>query len=257
MKQHSKTSWQKVGSWYDKSVGQSGHYYHQSIIIPNVLKLFDFSPQVPASLLDLACGQGVLSRHIPSHVSYTGVDAADSLIKAAKSYNPPSHHRFIKSDICKKLNLPTAEFSHAAILLALQNIEDPLALFKNVYEHLKPGASFVIVLNHPCFRIPRQSSWMIDTEKKIQYRRIDSYLSPMKIPIQTHPGMGKSSPQTLSFHFPLSVLSSLLKNAGFVIDQIQEWTSDKNSEGKNAKMENRSRDEIPLFMAIVAKKIDE
>jgi hypothetical protein len=47
----------------------------------------------------------------------------------------------------------------------------------------------------------------------------------------------------------------MLKDAGFVIDTIEEWTSDKESEGRAGKMENRSRAEIPLFMAIKAIKI--
>jgi hypothetical protein len=46
----------------------------------------------------------------------------------------------------------------------------------------------------------------------------------------------------------------MLRNAGFVITRIEEWTSDKESEGKAAKQENRARAEFPLFMAIQALK---
>jgi hypothetical protein len=46
----------------------------------------------------------------------------------------------------------------------------------------------------------------------------------------------------------------MLKDAGFVIEEIEEWTSDKESEGRAGRMENRSRNEIPLFMAIGAIK---
>lgn len=254
MKSSSPTSWQNVGNWYNESVGEEGHYYHQAIIIPNVLKLLNFSENESASLLDLACGQGVLSRHLPPYVSYVGVDAAGQLIAAAKKYQRPSSHQFIQADISQKLPLQHPPFSHAAIILALQNIEHPVAVFKNASYHLQSGAPFIVVLNHPCFRIPRQSSWKVDAENKIQYRRIDRYMSPMKIPIQTHPGKGKQSPNTLSFHHPLSDYSRWLNEAGFVIELIEEWCSDKVSEGRAAKMENRSRQEIPLFMAILARK---
>jgi len=47
----------------------------------------------------------------------------------------------------------------------------------------------------------------------------------------------------------------MLKEAGFVIEMLDEWCSDKQSTGSKAKMENRSRDEIPMFLAIVAKKL--
>ncbi len=253
-KRNSSTSWQKVGKWYNEAVGKEGHYYHQALIIPKVLRLLNFSAEQQASLLDLACGQGVLSRHLPPKVSYVGVDAAAQLITAAKQYHHPSSHQFIHGDVTQNLSLSPEAFSHATLILALQNIEHPLAVFKNASFCLKSNAYFVIVINHPCFRIPRQSSWMIDEENKIQYRRIDRYMSSMKIPIQTHPGKGKDSPQTWSFHHSLSDYSRWLKEAGFVIELIEEWCSDKVSEGRAAKMENRSRQEIPLFMAIVARK---
>jgi len=246
------TSWKNVGKWYSDAVGESGHFYHQNIIIPKTLKLLNFPKDQPSSLLDLACGQGVLSRHLPPQVSYTGVDAAAPLIKEAKKYPHPPSHRFILADVTQKLPLDNKSFSHGAIILALQNIADPLAVFKNAFQFLQTGSPLVIVLNHPCYRIPRQSSWKVDEENKMQYRRIDRYMSPMQIPIQTHPGKGKLSSQTTSFHHPLSDYSRWLNEAGFVIDLIEEWCSNKVSEGKMAKMENRSREEIPLFMAIVA-----
>lgn len=254
MNKKSTTSWQHVGKWYNEKVGEEGHFYHQSIIIPQTIRLLNFSEKQPASLLDLACGQGILSRHLPPFVSYVGIDAAPALIAAAKQYHQQASHQFLVGDVTKKLPLKQPSFTHASIILALQNIEHPLLVFKNASDHLQPGAPFIIVINHPCFRIPRQSSWKVDEENKIQYRRIDRYMSEMKIPIQTHPGKGKESPLTLSFHHPLSAYSRWLKEAGFAIDLIEEWCSNKQSEGRAAKMENRSREEIPLFMAILAQK---
>lgn len=246
------TSWQSVGKWYDEAVGEQGHYYHQTLIIPNLLKTLHLSPE--ASLLDLACGQGILSRHIPEKMKYVGIDIAPHLIQAARQYNKNPDCTYLVADVTQKLPTHQADFTHAAIVLAIQNIEHPLRVFQNAYQHLQPGGQLAIVLNHPCFRIPRQSSWKVDLDHKIQYRRIDRYMSEMKIPIQTHPGQGKHSSQTWSFHHPLSTYSRWLQEAGFSIHLIEEWCSNKVSEGKMAKMENRSREEIPLFMAIFATK---
>lgn len=246
------TSWQKIGKWYDETVSEHGHYYHQTLIIPGVMRLLGLTKE--SALLDLACGQGILSRHLPPGVSYTGVDLASSLIHAAQQYNPQASYKFLVGDVTKELPVKQTNFSHAAIILALQNIEEPLKVFKNASKHLEAGGKLIIVLNHPCFRIPRQSSWKVDVDNKVQYRRIDRYMSEMKIPIQTHPGKGKDSPQTWTFHYPLSSITQWLHEAGFVIQQIEEWCSDKESQGKAAKMENRSRTEIPLFMTILAVK---
>jgi len=255
MNRERETSWERVGDWYNDLVGDKGHYYHKSCIIPGVLKLFDFKQGQEHSLLDLACGQGVLSRNIPKNVLYTGIDISQTLIKAAKAESPKGE--FLIGDITKPLPTKKVEFSHAAIILALQNIEHPEKAIQNCAKHLVPGGKFVIVLNHPCFRIPRQSSWGIDEKQKMQYRRVDRYCTEMKIPIQAHPGK-KGSPQgnteTWTFHHPLSSYTSWLNQAGFRIALIEEWCSDKESTGRNAKMENRCRSEIPLFMTLLAIK---
>ena len=47
-----------------------------------------------------------------------------------------------------------------------------------------------------------------------------------------------------------------LVGAGFAVDGLEEWVSNKKSQpGKKAKAENRSRKEIPLFLALRAKLI--
>lgn len=252
MNKEKETSWETSASWYDKAVGPKGHYYHQHVILPNLLELCSFSEKEKTSLLDLACGQGILSRHLPKHVSYVGIDASKSLIASARRDSKKADHQFLVADLSKPLAQTIGPFTHAVCLLAAQNIENLDALFETASRNLKPGGRFILVLNHPCFRIPRQSHWEIDPKKKCQYRRIDLYMSTLKIPIQTHPSQQGNSPSTVSFHRPLSVYSAALKKAGFLIENIQEWCSDKKSTGKTAAMENRSRKEFPLFLALSA-----
>ncbi len=131
-------------------------------------------------------------------------------------------------------------------------MEQGAAAIQTAARHLKKKGKLLMVLNHPCFRIPRQSEWGVDAQKKLQYRRINSYLSPQKIPIQTQPGKGEQSATTFSYHHPLSDYSLWLQQANFSIAHLEEWCSDKKSEGSQAKMEDRARKEIPLFLAIIA-----
>jgi len=220
------------------------------VIIPGVLRLLNLD--LNSNLLDLACGNGVLAKSLPKDVKYTGVDLADSLVKQAKIEDKSYNHKFLVADVTKPLQLAET-FTHAAIVLALQNISDLAAVFANASKFLIPDSRFLIILNHPAFRIPRQSSWGIDEARKIQYRRVDKYMTPMNIPIRMNPSDPQSA-QTMSYHFPISDYSKMLKDAGFVIELIEEWTSDKESVGRAGKMENRSRSEIPLFMAIATTK---
>jgi SAM-dependent methyltransferase len=242
------TSWEKSGKWYAKSVGQEGQYFHQHVILPNALRLLNLKPG--NSLLDLACGQGVLARSIPPNIGYLGLDISPTLIKEAQKL---SRHHFQVADIGKPLPPPPNKFSHAAIILALQNIDSPNSVIQNAANYLNPGGYLLLVLNHPCFRIPRQSSWGIDTQNKLEYRRINRYLSPLKIPVTTHPGI-QNSPVTWSFHNPLSFYTKTLTAANFVITGLEEWASDKESVGHAARMENRARSEFPLFLALLAQK---
>jgi ubiquinone/menaquinone biosynthesis C-methylase UbiE len=253
MKHHyqSPTSWQKVGRWYDKNLGIKGDYFHSKIIMPKVIKLLDLKPG--NSVLDLGCGQGILARYIIKDVDYYGVDIAADLIESAKKKTFNKRCQFLRSDITKPLII-NRKFSHAAIILTLQNVFEPGEVIKNASQYLNDSGKLVIVLNHPCFRIPRQSSWQIDEQNKLQYRRINRYLSSLKIPITMNPGSRQHKNITWSYHFPLSILSQDLYKAGFSIELMEEWSSDKKSEGKAARMENRGREEFPLFLAISAKK---
>jgi SAM-dependent methyltransferase len=223
MKPSRDTSWHKVGKW-------NNQYFEDHVIGPGVIRLLALGSG--DSLLDLACGTGWLARKIPKGIRYLGLD----LVKG--------------DDVTKPLHV-TDKFSHATIILALQNIEQPDRVIKNAAEHLKGKGKLVIVLNHPAFRIPRQSSWGIDENSKIQYRRENIYMSPLKIPVSMHPGQG--GPITWSFHEPISVYTKMLADNHFVIEQIEEWTSDRESVGKAGRMENRSRAEFPLFLAILAR----
>lgn len=249
------TSWEPVEKWYQGSVGDEGHYYHKHVVIPGVLRLLALDKTHPASLLDVACGQGVLARQIPPNVDYTGLDISPSLVKAAKAADIRPNHRYLVADALKALPVDKHDFTHAAIVLAIQNMKEPKLAIDNIAKHLAPNGKLVIAMNHPCFRIPRQSSWKVDEQQKVQYRRIDRYSSFMEIPIQAHPSKGEESAATWTFHHPLAAYSLWLNQAGFAIELIEEWHSNKVSTGSAAKMENRSRAEIPLFLAIRATKV--
>ncbi|MEN9343441.1 MAG: hypothetical protein RLZZ453_228 [Chlamydiota bacterium] len=246
------TNWETSSEWYDKVVGNKGHYYHEHLILPKVTSWFRKTELT--SLIDLACGNGILSRYISKDVHYLGLDGSPSLIKSALQQKATPSHEFKVQDLMQPFD-SSKKFSHAACILAIQNLQDPLPLFETAARCLKEKGLFIIVLNHPCFRIPRQSSWGIDIEKKTQYRRIDRYMSPLEIPIQTHPGHGEKPCQTWSFHHPLSLFVSHLSKAGFCLLDLEEWCSDKVSQGKQATMENRSRKEFPLFLTLIAKKL--
>lgn len=244
------TSWDPIASDYHKIVQTKGHYYHREVILPKLLPLLSLNTN--SSVLDIGCGQGILERALPATCAYLGVDISPKLIAIAKNICSTKSHRFLVHDAHQPLH-SQEKFSHAAAILSLQNMESPDKVIGNVAKQLHSQGKFFIVLNHPCFRIPRASSWHFIEEKKLIARHIERYLSPMKIPIVTHPGK-KHSTSTLSFHFPLSFWTQALSSHGFAIHNIEEWISPKASTGKRAKSENLCRKEFPLFLMISSVK---
>ncbi len=244
------SSWEPVQEWYQGHVGEEGHYYHQHIILPNVLRFLKQARKV----LDIGCGQGVLARKLPKPMGYLGIDLSPSLIAKAKQLQPERKERFLLQDACQSFSLNERDFSHSVLILSLQNMLQPKIALTNIQHHLEARGTLLIVLNHPCFRIPRQSGWQIDPEKKLQSRRIDRYMSSLEIPIMAHPSQGDQSSSSLTFHHPLAFYSQILMETGFVIESLEEWCSDKTSHGANARMENRARKEFPLFLVINARK---
>jgi ubiquinone/menaquinone biosynthesis C-methylase UbiE len=241
-------NWDSSEGWYSSCVGEKGHYYHQTVVLPNALRLLGKMD----SLLDLGCGQGVLARKVAKEVEYCGADLSKALIQTAQRMTPGKE--FVVADVTQELPIQKKDFDRACFLLSLQNMENGEGAILTASRHLKKRGKLLIVMNHPCFRIPRQSSWGIDEKMKLQYRRLNVYMSEQKIPIQTNPGKKEESEATYSYHHPLSEYFVWLKKGKFAVLSIEEWCSDKKSEGSKAKMEDRARKEFPLFMAILAVK---
>lgn len=125
------TTWETSSSWYDKIVGSQGHYYHQQVIIPGVLKLLEEEKKPQGHLLDLACGQGILARHLPKGMKYLGIDGSESLIQSAKKYDSRALHQFFVHNLSYPLELPYKEFSPCHMYPCFTKLVPPFATFKN------------------------------------------------------------------------------------------------------------------------------
>lgn len=242
--------WDQAAQWYDALVGLKGSEYQKAIIFPGALQLMQLKKG--DAVLDLACGQGVFSRYLSQRkMTVTGLDTSEEMIRFAQSRSDASI-LYEQGDAQDSQALQGKTFDAVVCLLALQNIESIHPVMCNVKRWLKPGGRFVMVTTHPCFRIPRQTHWGWDEQKKIQYRRVDLYGSESAIPIMTPP-FAQSKTFTVTYHRPLQSYFQALAEAGLCVDGLEEWTSHKTSEpGKRSKAENRARQEIPLFLALRA-----
>jgi len=253
-KSTSKTSWDPLAAWYDGWVGQGGSQHHRELAIPAVMELL--TPKPGENILDVGAGQGVLVPFIHDcGANYTGIEISEKLLSLAKS-----HHgdwgRFIKGDARYLSSMPQLqpeEFDAVVFLLSIQDMEPLDEIIESAAWTLKPLGRLVLLMTHPCFRIPRQSGWGWDEGRKLRFRRTDRYLTPLRVPLKVFPG--KAEGVSHSFHRPLQDYINSLAKHGLYVDRLVEIPTYKvSTSGARAKAENLSNKEIPLFLGLRARK---
>jgi SAM-dependent methyltransferase len=276
------THWGEVAGWYDELVGDSGSEYHREVILPGVLRVLELKEGSGKglSVLDLACGQGVLCRRLAQMgCRVVGVDAAVELIAAARNRNLEEglSIRYEVGDATKLvgengrllLDLKAAGeekfegLDAVTLVLAVQNMTPLSPVWQGCRAALKPGGRLVVVMMHPTFRVPKASDWIWQDKGSggvgEQGRVVYQYLSSSKVEIEMQPGKaarGHGSVKTSHFHRPLQAYVNTLGNAGLLIDHVEEWVSHKVSQaGPKKGALDRARKEIPMFLAVRARKL--
>lgn len=246
----SSRSWDPVADWYTGWVGAGGSDHHRTLAIPALLDLLQ--PAEGERVLDIGCGPGVLAPHVArAGARCTGVDASRRLVRFARRHHGDSG-RFVVGDATRleeSTELQAGAFDAAVFLLSIQDI-DPLdeALASAAWA-LRDGGRIVLLMTHPCFRVPRQSGWGWDEGRQLRFRRVDSYLNRLAVPMKTHGGGA-----TRSYHRPLTAYVNGLAECGFFVDRIHEIPRPSDAPGPNTRAERRASEEIPLFLGLRAVK---
>jgi 2-polyprenyl-3-methyl-5-hydroxy-6-metoxy-1,4-benzoquinol methylase len=268
-----------VASWYDQFAGEAGSEYHQKVIIPGIERMLHRQattgtrgrPLFGLRVLDLACGQGAVARALARQgAEVTAVDAAAELVEAGRrrdladqlpiTYRVADVTKLAQADGQAEAALgPAGSFDAALVVLAIQNLTPLSPVWQACRWGLRPGGSVIVVMMHPCFRVPKHSDWHFDEAAGRQSRTVSTYLTSSHIDIQTHPGRaasGGASESTTHFHRPLQAYINTLSAAGLLVDHIEEWASHKRSgKGPKAVEIDRARAEIPMIQALRARRI--
>ncbi len=253
-----RSGWDAVAAWYDGWVGKGGSEHHKRLAIPAVIRLLDLKRG--DTVLDIGCGQGVLAPHAAqAGAAYTGVDVSPRLLELARKHHG-STGRFIQADACalqSTRDLQAASFDAAVFLLSIQDINPLECALQSAAWALRPGGRVVLLMTHPAFRIPRQSGWGYDENRKLQYRRIDRYLTPLPVPMKSYLG---TSGVTISFHRPLGDYINGLAAVGLLTDALDEIPSYKAGERVGDEPSRAAaaaaEAEIPLFLGLRARRLE-
>ena len=244
------TNWDPLADWYDGWVGEHGSEHHRRLAIPAVLDLLAVQPD--EHILDIGAGSGVLARSIVAGgARYVGVDVSARLLNHARRHHR-CYGRFIQADatcLAECRELERASFDGAVLLLSIQDMEPLDAVLRSAAWALRPGGRLVILMTHPCFRVPRQSGWGWDEGRRLRFRRVDRYLGELAVPMKPY-GDGRAS---RSFHRPLETYVNTLAACGLSIDQLREIATYRHAPGgPRSRADNLAFQEIPLFLGLRA-----
>jgi SAM-dependent methyltransferase len=245
------SSWDRVAGWYDGWVGDQGSKYHRALAIPAVLDLL--VAQADEWILDIGAGQGVLAPSVvESGAHYTGVDVSPRLIAAARRRH--GHlATFVVGDaraLHRVSGLHAGSYDAAVFLLSIQDMDPLQPVLASAAWALRPSGRIVMLMTHPAFRQPRHSGWGYDENRKLQYRRVDAYLTPMTVPMKS---LSRGAP-TRAFHRPISSYLNALAAVGFAVDAMLELPDmSPDARPRSPKRASARADaEIPLFLGLRA-----
>jgi ubiquinone/menaquinone biosynthesis C-methylase UbiE len=257
-KNKAKNSWGGVSKWYNRTVKDQNSFQNK-VILPKLIS--NLSLKKNTKILDLGCGQGMfankialISKEDKLNIKVTGVDISSSLVKIASTVSSQNklNSQFFTKKAQELDNLYLGEFDEIITVLALQNMGKIDEVIKQGYTALNKNGIWHLVINHPCFRQPKKSSWSFDDQKMINYRSLEGYGTFYQAQMDMMPSMDTANPDkviTASYHYSLADLFGVFFDQGFVMTDLDEWYSHiPQDQGPKTQALEVSRAEFPMFM---------
>jgi len=196
----------EFAEWYEQWIGDA----------PSLIAAQDglLPPVAGARVLDLACGQGRMSRYLARRgADVLGVDVSAAMLSKARAAGPAGI-TYLRADVT---GAPTwwdgRPFDGCTCELALMDIDDLAGALATVAAVLRPGGWFVASIVHPCFpgNGRGQSSWPPGGG----YEREGWWTSPGHNPEGVRIRVGAT-------HRKLSTVLNALRDAGLEAERFAE-----------------------------------
>lgn len=167
-------------------------------------------------VLDLGCGFGWFCRFARQQgaASVLGIDVSERMLARARNEASDAAISYLQADL-EQLTLAPRSFGFAYSSLALHYIANLERLLACVRDALVDGAAFVFSVEHPIYTAPADPGWLETRDRKVW--PVDRYLD--EGPRSTD-WLAKG---VIKQHRTIATYFALLRRAGFVVTQIDEW----------------------------------
>ena len=206
-------AWEAHAHWWQEGFTDGADVEYEEQILPLATRHLAGAGQV----VDVGCGEGQIARLAAGAgaARVVGVDAsAAQLAEARKRGGGPLYVR----GRAEALPLPTAAFDAAVACLVLEHVADLDGALDEVARVLRPGGTFVMLVNHPLFQTPG-SGWIDDQvlDPPEQYWRVGPYL-PEAASVEEI----DRDVQLTFYHRPLGRYVNALAERGLAITRMLE-----------------------------------
>lgn len=198
------------------------------------------------TVLDLGCGYGWHCKYAIENQanSVLGIDLSEKMIEEALKRNADSK---IDYQVCNLLDYeyPSSVFDIVLSNLVLHYIEDLNSIYKNVFQTLKKGGTFIFNIEHPTFTAGINQEWIYDENHSPLYWPVDQYY---------YPGKRKTNflnHEITKYHHTMTQIIQGLIDYGFTIENLIEVEPNEEMLKIDGMMHEMRR---PMMLIVKARK---
>jgi len=215
--------WATLADWFDENQGDEGDLWHRTLIFPGLMKVI--GKVSGRDILDVGCGNGSLARILARMGNRViGVDGSAGIIEHAKAREAanPIGATYYAMDAA---NLPMFEansFDLVTTCMALMDLPDAAGAIKEMGRVVKRSGRCVMLFSHPCFDIPRASSWLNEWgfgHKPTLSLRLERYREVFSEWLSWSKYVDY---EMLAYHRPLSWYFRAIRDAGMAVTMLDE-----------------------------------
>lgn len=217
-----------------KVYNEFGWNYYPEAFGRQLLRYLDANGLRSKTVMDLACGTGILCRILQeSGMEASGMDLSSGMIDIARKENP--NIRFEVADMTTYR--PDASFDLVTCtgdaLNHIENLEDVEAIFRNVYSYTAPGGLFVFdILNENEVSTSEPFEMDFDEHTRVWFQMTRPAETKVNLKIRVFEDGRQRFEENIreTVHDPAAVCK-LLQNAGFEVLRCADSLLDDGSHG--------------------------